>query len=502
VQNSEIESAAEKITDTEPVNSGEERFSPRIPIRWRWTVLVGVAIAVSVGFLYLVILDMQHDAWLKNQAEQAEVHVNRLVDELKLHMLSGNTTETALIVEHFLDKVPAVLGVLIQHAPGKDHREDIYYELDDKKKLIQTVPNAAQIKSMEAEALWHAKPVVFSGTEVGRVGVRFSEKSWDDMAGHLASEMLVATIVVVILSSLMVFWIAGRMSQPLEMLAHAARQVAAGDYHIRLPVRGNDEMTDAVSQFNVMVGELEHKKELRKVFDRYLNPKLVSDVFEDTDMKVENHRQEVTVLFADMVGFTSFSESTDIENVISVLNSHFEVFHRVITYYGGHVDKYIGDAVMAVFNHPVDDPKHARHAAKAGLAMNIACQELGLLHANGEPISFKIGLNCGQAIVCNIGAAKRLEYTVIGDSVNVASRMGGLGEGGEVVMSSATFERLGEGFVYDSIGVRDIKGVSQSMECGVIRSENADVRRDILHAVDLAFEQTLPEDIHQISGDI
>jgi class 3 adenylate cyclase len=203
-----------------------------------------------------------------------------------------------------------------------------------------------------------------------------------------------------------------------------------------------------------------------------------------------------------MVGFTSFSESTDIENVISVLNSHFEVFHRVITYYGGHVDKYIGDAVMAVFNHPVDDPKHARHAAKAGLAMNIACQELGLLHANGEPISFKIGLNCGQAIVCNIGAAKRLEYTVIGDSVNVASRMGGLGEGGEVVMSSATFEQLGEGFVYDSIGVRDIKGVSQSMECGVIRSENADVRRDILHAVDLAFEQTLPEDIHQISGDI
>jgi class 3 adenylate cyclase len=497
-----MEVEAKETPDTEPKNSGEERFSPRIRIRWRWTMLVGVAIAVSVGFLYLIILDMEHDAWLKSQAEQAEVHVNRLVDELKLHMLSGNTTETALIVENFLDKVPAVLGVLIQYAPGKDHREDNYYEYDSSKNLLQKSPNRTQVKSMEAEALWYAKAVVFSDTKVGRVGVRFSEKSWDELAGHLASKMLTAAIVVVILSSLMVFWIAGRMSQPLEMLAHAARQVAAGDYHVRLPVRGNDEITDAVSQFNVMVGELEHKKELRKVFDRYLNPKLVSDVFKNADVKVENHRQEVTILFADMVQFTSFSESTDTENVVRVLNSHFEVFHRVITYYGGHVDKYIGDALMAVFNHPVDEPRHARHAAKAGLAINLACQRLGFVHVNGEPISFRIGINCGQAIVCNIGAAKRLEYTVIGDTVNVASRMVGLGEGGEVVMSSETFEQLGDGFVYESIGVRGIKGVSQSIECGVVRSEHADVQRDISHAVDLAFELALPEDVHHISEDV
>jgi class 3 adenylate cyclase len=395
-----------------------------------------------------------------------------------------------------------VLAVRIEYAPGKDHRADTIYKLDKNGKLKEISPTDKQIRSMVVDPLFETKSVIYSDTKVGGVGVHFSEKSWDELAVHLASKMLTAAIIVVLLSSLMVFWIAGRMSQPLEMLAQAARQVAAGDYHIRLPVRGNDEMTDAVSQFNVMVGELEHKKELRKVFDRYLNPKLVSDVFKNTDMKVENHRQDVTVLFADMVQFTSFSESTDTENVVRVLNRHFEVFHRVITYYGGHVDKYIGDALMAVFNHPVEDPLHVRHAAKAGLAMNMVCQELGLLHTNGEPISFRIGLNCGQAIVCNIGAAKRLEYTVIGDTVNVASRMGGLGEGGEVVMSSATFDRLGEGFVYDSIGVRDIKGVSQSMECGVIRSEDADVRRNILHAADLAFEQILPENIHQISGDI
>lgn len=502
MQTSEIKPATEDISVTGPENSREDRPYPRFPIRWRWTILVGIAITAAVAFLYLIILDMEHDAWLKSQAEQAEVHVDRLVDDLKLHMLSGNTTETALIVDNFLDKVPAVLGVLIQYAPGKGHRTDSYYEYDSSHSLSKTLPDTAQVKHMEAEALWYAKAVVFSGTSVGRVGVRFSEKSWNELAGHLASKMLTAAIVVVVLSSLMVFWIAGRMSQPLEMLAHAARKVAGGDYHIRLPIVGNDEITDAVTQFNMMVGELEHKKEMRKVFDRYLNPKLVSDVFENAAMKVENHRQEVTILFADMVQFTAFSESTETENVVSVLNSHFEVFHRVIAYYGGHVDKYIGDAVMAVFNHPVDDVMHVRHAAKAGLAMSLACQRLGLLQAGGEPIAFRVGLNCGQAIVCNIGAAKRLEYTVIGDTVNVASRMGGLGEGGEVVMSSETFERLGEGFDYDSIGVRSIKGVSQPLDCGVVRPANADVEQNILHAVDLAFELALPEDVHQIPGDV
>lgn len=201
-----------------------------------------------------------------------------------------------------------------------------------------------------------------------------------------------------------------------------------------------------------------------------------------------------------MVSFTSFSESTDTENVVSVLNSHFEVFNCIITYYGGHVDKYIGDALMAVFNHPIDDPAHIRHAAQAGLAMAMACRRLGMLRADGEPISFRIGINCGQAIVCNIGAARRLEYTVIGDTVNVASRMVGIGSGDELVMSCETFSRLGDGFSYDSIGEREIKGVSRTMECGLVRAGHEELRRNISHAVDMAFEFAMPEDVRQIAG--
>lgn len=474
-----------------------------LPIRWRWAILVGLTVIATVGTLFLVMIDIEHDAWLDSQAEQAKVHVDRLADEVKLHMLSGSSTETELVVSSFLDKVPAVLGVHIQYAPGKDNREDRYFgKSGNRPQSLPQLPDFKQVTKLEGESLWYAKTVEFSGTTVGKLGVHFSEEAWEKLAWRLASKMLTAAVVVVILSSLMIFWIAGRMSKPFEMLAEAARKVADGDYHIRLPVRGNDEISYAVSQFNVMVGELEHKEELRNVFGRYLNPKLVSDVFNDAGAQVENHRQEVTVVFADMVRFTSFSESTDTENVVSVLNRHFEVFNCIITYYGGHVDKYIGDALMAVFNHPVEDEAHARHAAEAGLAMAMACQRLGILRTDGEPISFRIGMNCGQAIVCNIGAARRLEYTVVGDTVNVASRMVGVGDGDELVMSHETYSRLGEGFSYDSIGERVIKGVSQTMECGVVRARGDELRRNILHAVDLAFEFAIPEDMRQIAGDI
>ncbi len=486
------------LQDVEEQVSPEE-LAPRFPIRWRWTMLVGFAVAVSIIVLFLIILDMERDAWLSSQASQAEVQVDRLSDELKIPMLAGSKAEIDLTVQSFLKKVPSVMGVHIQYVNG-DEQHFGNIEADDA--LLHELPENSHVKRLPAERMWYVKKVVYAGTTIGSIGVRFSEQAWKKLAGELVSRIFIAAMIVIILSGVMVYWIAGRMSQPLEMLANAARHVAYGDYSMRLPVQGNDEISDAISQFNTMVGELAHKEELRDVFGRYLNPKLVSEVFDTGKVKVDNKRQEVTVLFADMVQFTSFSESTETEEVVEVLNKHFEVFHRVIDYYGGHVDKYIGDAVMAVFNHPNDDPDHARHAAKAGLAMTIACSKLGVLRSNGEAISFRVGLNRGEAIVGNIGAAERQEYTVIGDTVNVASRMGGLGEGGEVIMSEATFAQLGDGFVFESIGTREIKGVSQPMQCGSVKPASEEARRNIAHAVALAFDLTLPSDVRHIIGDI
>ena len=464
-------------------------------------MLVGFAVALAIFVLFLVVRDMERNAWLDSQAAQAEVLVDRLGDELKIPMLSGSTAEVDVIVHSFLKKVPSVLGVHIVYATGGQQQ---FGQVDPgSDRLLASGAGGLRVQRLPSGRLWYVTQVRYAGTMVGSVGVRFSEKAWKRIASQLMLRIGLAAVIVDLLSAVLVYWLAGRMSRPLEMLANTAEQVALGDYNVRLPVQGNDEISDAMIQFNAMVEGLAHKEEIRDVFGRYLNPKLVSDVFEGSGgILQESRRQHVTVLFADMVGFTAFSESTDTERIIDVLNKHFEVFHRVITYYGGHVDKYIGDAVMAVFNHPNEDEDHVRHAAMAGLAMAMACSKLGVLRQNGQPIAFRIGLNQGEAIIGNIGAAERLEYTVIGDTVNVASRMGGLGAGGQVVMSRATFERLGQGFAFDSLGRQEIKGVSKPVECGIVRVANAELQHNLAHAVALAFDLTLPSEVRMLVGDV
>ncbi len=480
-------------------NFEQEEALPRFPIRWRWTILVSFTVSVAVLTVSLIILDLERDAWLDSQSAQAQVMVERLGDELKLPVLAGSKVEVDVIVSGFLKKVPAVLGAHIEYPNGEDQH---YGNISVDDPLLHKMIAKNKAMRLPAEHLWLVKKIEYAGTEVGIIAVRYSEKAWEELASQLVTRMALTSITVIVLASLAVYWIAGRMSKPIEALAQAAEHVAFGDYSIRLPLMGNDEITDATKQFNNMVGELAHKEEIRDIFGRYLNPKLVAEVFDEGVTQSKNRRQEVTVLFADMVSFTSFSESTSTEEVVDVLNQHFEVFHRIIDYYGGHVDKYIGDAVMAVFNHPHEDAQHARHAAKAGLAMAKACGKLGILRQSGEPIAFRIGINSGQVIVGNIGAAERLEYTVIGDAVNMASRMGGIGEGNQVALTRLTFDALGSGFDFDSIGKKDIKGIREPMGCGYIRVTDEKIQTNIRHAIALAFDLTLPSDVRQVVGDI
>ncbi|MDX8389610.1 MAG: adenylate/guanylate cyclase domain-containing protein [Mariprofundaceae bacterium] len=468
----------------------------RFPIRWRWSMLVGLVITGVIMALTFSVLQIERNAWLENQSSQAILLVEQLGDNLKIPMLAGNKAEIDIIANGFLKNVPAVLGACLHYT----HSEDRCYGTKAPAGMFAKPSREPGVARYPDDPLWFMKPITYAQTTIGMLGVQFSEKAWQEIVDRIVYRLVTISLFVIVLSVALVYWVAGRISKPLEAMADAAEAVAQGDYSVRLPVTGNDEITDAVQQFNDLVSELAHKEEMRGVFGRYLNPKLVEEVF-DGAAQSENKRQEVTILFADMVGFTEFSESTTTEEVVEVLNKHFEVFHSIIDYYGGHVDKYIGDAVMAVFNHPNEDEDHTLHAAMAGVAMSMACSRLGILRKTGEPISFRVGINRGQGIVGSIGAAERQEYTVIGDAVNIASRMGGIGNGGEVILSRATYEKAGDHTaLFDSVGECQIKGVKKPIECGkfVVRSD--DSKRNIRHAVTLAFDMSLTSDLIEKIG--
>ena len=183
---------------------------------------------------------------------------------------------------------------------------------------------------------------------------------------------------------------------------------------------------------------------LRDTFSRYVSPELCEEILKNPGLlALGGRRQQVTVLFADICNFTSMSESMAPEAVVEVLNTYFTEMVDLVFKYQGTLDKFVGDALMAVFGVPLPLPQAANRAVECALAMQ---RHLRQMQAAGQtPIQgMRIGINTGEAIVGNIGSNKRMDFTVVGDAVNVAARIQELAKevDADTLISLATFQAL------------------------------------------------------------
>jgi len=206
-----------------------------------------------------------------------------------------------------------------------------------------------------------------------------------------------------------------------------------------------------------------HKKQIKNAFGRYVSPAVLDEILKNPDLaKLGGVRKKLTIFFSDIRGFTSMSEKMEPEVLVDHLNDYLSTMCDIISKHRGVVDKYIGDAIMAFWGAPVDEPEHARLACETSLEMIMAMKDLqARWKANGLPeIKIGIGLNTGDAIVGNIGAEKRLDYTVIGDTVNSASRFEGLTKqyGVSIVISESVYEEVKDFFIVRELDIVKVVG--------------------------------------------
>jgi adenylate cyclase len=172
-------------------------------------------------------------------------------------------------------------------------------------------------------------------------------------------------------------------------------------------------------------------------------------------------RSNVTVVFTDVRGFTSYSEQHDPEAVVEALNGYFDIATRHIVEHGGYVDKFIGDAVMGVFGVPVAREDHAEQAVRASLSMQEEFARAAAETGNQLLARVGIGINTGFAVSGNIGSQEKMEYTVIGDAVNVASRLNGLAAAGETIISASVRQALGRALSVEPRPAQKVKGKAE-----------------------------------------
>jgi adenylate cyclase len=211
------------------------------------------------------------------------------------------------------------------------------------------------------------------------------------------------------------------------------------------------------------VTEEREKKKIRGAFQYYLTASVVNEILKDpSKLKLGGDKKHLSVMFSDIRGFTSISEKLTPEELVHLLNEYLTAMTDIVFKYDGLLDKYIGDAIMAVFGAPLDQPDHASRACRVALEMMEKLRELrAKWAAEGRPdVNIGVGINSGDMVVGNMGSEMRFDYTVMGDSVNLASRLEGTNKeyGTNIIISEFTYEIVKDGFLCRQLDAVRVKG--------------------------------------------
>lgn len=243
-----------------------------------------------------------------------------------------------------------------------------------------------------------------------------------------------------------------------------------------------------ITVMNLGVNYIRAKREravLEGVFKKYVDEQVVNEIVKEggIEAKIGVIRKDIAVLFVDLRGFTTLSESLEPEQVVDILNSYLSLVANAVAKNGGTLDKFIGDAAMAVFNSPADIEDYVFRAICTAWDIRDSASGLDQKYKGkyGKSVTFGIGVHCGEAVIGNIGCASRMDYTAIGDTVNTASRLEGIAASGQILISSEVRERIKDRIKTVFTGEISLKGKKEKVSVyevkGIFREEEEEGRK-------------------------
>lgn len=264
-----------------------------------------------------------------------------------------------------------------------------------------------------------------------------------------------------------VFLFSISLTAPIERLVMLADSVARGNFQGRWTWRTRDEVGRLGTAFNTMIQGLIERDKVKQLFSKFHGSSVTADLLK-RDVQLGGARKPVTVFFSDIRNFTQYSEGHSPEQVVEMLNEYFQIMVRIVNSHHGVVDKFIGDAIMAVWGVPQSQISDTDDAVRACLEMRKALATLNEKRIKkGEPvIRIGMGLHKGQAISGTIGSTERMEYTVIGDTVNQASRIEAATKslGMDLLVSQEVAESVRDKFIVEEAGCVEVKGKAEPLK--------------------------------------
>lgn len=285
---------------------------------------------------------------------------------------------------------------------------------------------------------------------------------------RLRDEILVDVAAAVIGVAIVAYFIGRSLLGPVGLLSRGMTRVAGGDLEVRVPVTSNDEVGALTSQFNVTVEGLRERERIRETFGRYVDESVAATILKQQDSETA----EATILFTDIQGFTTIAEHLAPGELIAALNDYLETVLAPIRAHGGVVNTFIGDGLFASFNMPLVCEDHAAAAVRAAIDIQRAVNSR-TFGDMGMALPTRIGISTGPVIGGSVGAAKRMSFTLLGDTVNLAARLEQLNKelGTRILISASTRAACGDGFACRELGRVPVRGRSESIVVHAVETE-------------------------------
>jgi adenylate cyclase len=303
-----------------------------------------------------------------------------------------------------------------------------------------------------------------SGALVALVGVTLTPAPHSTLH-ELGPAMLAPLGVTLVLAIFIAVILARGVTRPLYALCQSIESVGKGDFDaaVSQASRMTGEFGQMAAAISMMAAGLRERDTVKRAFSGYISRQVLDAIMAKGELSaLKGERRRITVMFTDIRRFTTISEGMSPESVVALLGEYFERMVEVVLRHQGTIDKFLGDGMMVIFGAPLDDPYQEEHAVGAAVEMQ---KELAALskkwEAQGRPaVRMGIGINSGAAVVGNIGSDQRMEYTAIGDTVNLASRLESASKdlGVEIVVSEHTYDAVRPLFRWKSVGDIAVRG--------------------------------------------
>lgn len=482
-----------------------KRKGARIGLGLKFSFFVGLLLTAILAVITVFIYNQQREALAKEVTQRGAAIARNLAnnaaealttnEELTLFVLAKQAVQDPLGMEdeekELWQKVAAIIkedmierkerraikneGILeaivirkkdgiIVSASDVKKKDEAYTPAPGIKKIKQTGEDDTVVQEFTDKGKYYydiGVPILALGKEIGEVHLKVSQDVISKVVLANAVKVMLITLAAlfagIIVSVILVNYIIG----PIHALVAGVKSIGDGNYDVAIKLSSNDEIGDLTDAFNDTAKSLKEKELLKGAFSTYVSSKVMEEILKDpTKLSLHGKKVRATMIFTDIRGFTTMSENLEPEAVVSVINEYLTMQTDKVFKWEGLLDKFVGDCVMAVYGIPFPKEDDSLRAVRTAMDIRDGVVKLNAIREKRgqHVVQIGIGVNTGDVVSGNMGSPQKMDYTVIGDNVNLAARLEANAPGGKIFVSDSTYQETKDKIEYATLEPIMVKG--------------------------------------------